>query len=150
MTGWTGRSASNREGKRRAGNEAYEFFDSRSTEVFAFFSLVFSNLAAKTHLRQFSMNFQWCRVTVTVPIRSNGQKRCNLFCNIAAKQAVEKRWCTFYQPCSNLWTTWFVAREVWCGLQNAQHRYSTRFAAMMQDTLDVFCCPFFRTFKANR
>ena len=69
MTGWTGRRASNRGGERRAGNGAYEFIDSRSTEVFAFFSLVFSNLAAKTHLRQFSMNFQWCRVTVTVPIR---------------------------------------------------------------------------------
>ena len=69
MTGCTGRSASNRGGERRAGNGAYEFIDSRSTEVFAFFSLVISNLATNAHLRQISMNFEWCRVTVTVPIR---------------------------------------------------------------------------------
>ena len=27
------------------------------------------------------------------------------------------------------------------------HRYSTRFAAMLQDKLHVFCCLFFRTFN---
>ena len=26
-----------------------------------------------------------------------------------------------------------------------QHRYSNRFAAMLQNKLHVFCCPFFRT-----
>ena len=26
---------------------------------------------------------------------------------------------------------------------NTQHRYSTRFAAMLQNTLHVFCCPFY-------
>ena len=30
-----------------------------------------------------------------------------------------------------------------------QHRYSTRFAAMLQNKLHVFCCPFFRTFTVN-
>ena len=32
------------------------------------------------------------------------------------------------------------------GWKNAQHRYSTRFVAMLQKKLHVFCCPFFRTF----
>ena len=30
-----------------------------------------------------------------------------------------------------------------------QHRYSTRFAAMLQDKFRVFCCPFFRTLRMN-
>ena len=36
------------------------------------------------------------------------------------------------------------------GWWNAQHRYSTRFAAMMQDKLQVFCCPFFHTLRLFR
>ena len=48
-------------------------------------------------------------------VRKNGQqKTCNLFCNTAAKR-VEKRWCAFYHSRSNLLTTWFVVRQVWCG-----------------------------------
>ena len=30
---------------------------------------------------------------------------------------------------------------------NAQHRYSTRFAAMLQNKLQGFCCPFYHTFN---
>ena len=33
------------------------------------------------------------------------------------------------------------------GWLNAQHRYSTRFAVVLQNKLHAFCCPFFRTFK---
>ena len=32
-------------------------------------------------------------------------------------------------------------------VENAQHRCSTSFAAMLQNKLHVFCCPFFRTFR---
>ena len=39
------------------------------------------------------------------------KKTCNLSCNVAA----EKRCCAFYHPRSNLLTTSFVARQVWCG-----------------------------------
>ena len=31
-----------------------------------------------------------------------------------------------------------------------QHRYSTRFVAMLQDKLHVFCCPFFRTLRESK
>ena len=51
-----------------------------------------------------------------------------------------------YHPLSNLLTTWFVAKEGLMWLENAQHRYSTSFAAMLQNKLHVFRCPFFRTF----
>ena len=43
---------------------------------------------------------------------------------------------------SNLLTTWFAARQVWCGWLKAQHRYSARFAAMLQDKLHVFFARF--------
>ena len=32
----------------------------------------------------------------------------------------------------------------------ATYSYSTRFAALLQDKLHVFCCPFFRTFRSAR
>lgn len=67
--------------------------------------------------------------------KNRRQKPCNLFCTFAAKR-VEKRCYTFYHPISNLSTTWFGARQAW---------YATRFAAKMQNKLNVFCCPFFRT-----
>ena len=38
----------------------------------------------------------------------------------------------------------FIARQVLFGWQNAQHRYSTRFAAMLQNKLHVFSYPVFR------
>ena len=51
----------------------------------------------------------------SLKVRKNGQqKACNLYCNIAAKRD-ERRCCAFYHPRSNLLTTWFVARQVWCG-----------------------------------
>ena len=94
------------------------------------------------------------RITVCtvklVKVRKNGQqKTSNLFCNIAAKR-VEKRCCAFYHPSSNLLTTWFVARQVLCGWYNVQHRYSTRFAEMLQNKLHVFCCAVFRTLSYAR
>ena len=58
--------------------------------------------------------------------------------------------CLIIHSRSNLLTTWFAARQVWCGWLKAQHRYSARFAAMLQDKLHVFCCPFFRIFKQQR
>ena len=45
-------------------------------------------------------------------MRKNEQKKKT--CNIAPEQ-VEKRCCAFYHLRSNLLTTSFVARQVWCG-----------------------------------
>ena len=56
--------------------------------------------------------------------KTGSKKTCNLFC------------IAMFKPVNNL--IWAVARQVLCGRYNAQHRYSTRFAA-------IFCCPFFRT-----
>ena len=47
-------------------------------------------------------------------VKTSKKKTCNLSCIIAAEQ-VEKRCCAFYHPRSNLLTTSFVARQVWCG-----------------------------------
>ena len=41
-----------------------------------------------------------------------------------------------------------IALQVWYGWY-VQHCYSTRFAAMLQDKLNVFCCPFFCTFTIS-
>ena len=83
---------------------------------------------------------------LSLKVRKNGQqKTSNLFCNIAATR-VQYRCFAFYHPCSNLLTSWFVAREVWCGWKNAQHRYSTRFTAKSQNKLPVSCCSFCPTF----
>ena len=70
--------------------------------------------------------------------------------SVIAAKWVEQQCCAFYHPCSNLLTTWFIARQVWCGWWNAQHRYSTRFEAMMRDKLRIFCCPFFCTLRLFR
>ena len=35
------------------------------------------------------------------------------------------------------------------GGKNTQHRYSTRFAAMLQNKLHAFCCLFFRTLRVS-
>ena len=37
-------------------------------------------------------------------------------------------------------------KVVFCRAWNVQHRYSTRFVAMLQRKLHVFCCPFYRTY----
>ena len=78
-------------------------------------------------------------------VQKNGQqKTCNLFCNIAAKR-VEYRCRAFYHPHKTCLATNQVVNRFERGWWNAQYRYSTRFAAMLQKKLYVFCCPFFRT-----
>ena len=52
--------------------------------------------------------------------KTGDKKTCNLFCNIGAKRV--ERCCAFYHPRLSLLTSWFVARQVWCGWQNAQPR----------------------------
>ena len=82
-------------------------------------------------------------------VRKNGQQKTrNLSCHIAAKRVVW-RCCAFYhQRITCLATNQFVnrfERRSW----NAQHRNSTRVAAMLQKRLHVSCRPFFRTFSGN-
>ena len=67
-------------------------------------------------------------------VRKNGQqKTCNLSCNIAAKRVVQ-RCCAFYHQHIKL-----VLHQI---------RLSTRFAAVLRNTLHVFFffSPFFRAF----
>ena len=68
--------------------------------------------------------------------KTGNKKRATCFSTLLQ---VKKNF-AFYHQCSNLLTTWFVARQVLYVWYKAQHRYSTRFA--------VFC-PFFRTVSAN-
>ena len=68
--------------------------------------------------------------------KTGNKKRATCF---STSLQVKKNF-AFYHQCSNLLTTWFVAREVLYVWYRAQHRFSTRFA--------VFC-PFFRTVSAN-
>ena len=90
-----------------------------------------------------TQNLAW--VLGLLKVRKNGQQKTCATCFATFCKRVEKRYCASYHPCSNLLTTWSVARQVLCGWYNAQHRDSTRFAAM----LHVFCCPFFRTFSVR-
>ena len=98
---------------------------------------------------QSETNFEWKILSFKLNFEKTGNKNwtCNLCCNINAKRN-EKRCCAFYHSRLNLLTTWFVSRQVLCGWWNAQHRYSTRFTAILQDKLHVFCCPFFHTFSS--
>ena len=49
-----------------------------------------------------------------------------------------------HQTC--LATNKVFVNRIESGWWNAQHQYSTRFTAMLQNKFHVFCCPFFRTF----
>ena len=62
-----------------------------------------------------------------------------------ATKRVEYRCCAFYHPHKTCLATNQVVNRFEHGCKNAQYRYSTRFAAMLQNKLYVFCCPLFRT-----
>ena len=81
-----------------------------------------------------------------LPCPKGTKKRATKNVQLVLQHCCKTNWCcAFYYQCSNLLTTWFVGRMVLSEWQNAQRRYSTRFAAMLQNKLPVFCCPFFRT-----
>ena len=46
-------------------------------------------------------------------------------------------------------STYYVSHSETDIVLSSQHRYSTRFVAMLQNELHVFCCPFFRTFAVR-
>ena len=77
-------------------------------------------------------------------VRKNGQqKTCNLSCNIAAKRVVQ-RCCAFYHQHKTCLATNQVFNRFERRLYNAQHHNSTRFAAVLRNTLHVF---FFASFS---
>ena len=92
------------------------------------------------------------RVDVTKRyLKMGNKKRATWFATLLQNESNSDVKRFNYHPCSNLLTTWFVVRQVWCGWYNAQHRYSTCFETMffsvLQNKLHVFCFPFFRTFS---
>ena len=65
------------------------------------------------------------------------------------KQRVSGAMLRVWPPTFKSVTTWFFARQVWTWVAKHEHRYSTCFAAMLQDKLYVFGCPFFSTFSPS-
>lgn len=61
--------------------------------------------------------------------------------NIAAKR-VEDRCCALFHPRSNLWTTWFVARQIWMRILKRATSLFSSFAAMLQNNLHLFVARF--------
>ena len=78
------------------------------------------------------------RVDVTKRYRKTSKKkRATWFATLLQNESNGDAKRFNYHPCSNLLTTWFVVRQVWCGWYNAQHRYSTCFETMFFST--CFC-----------
>ena len=97
----------------------------------------------------FLHDFDVKSVILRFKVRKNGQqKACNLFCNIVTKR-VAKRCSASYNPHQTCLATNQVVNRFERRWQNAQHRSSTRFAAMLPNKLHVFCCPFYRIFMDN-
>ena len=53
-------------------------------------------------------------------------------------------------PTKKTLATLFVARQIKTWVENAQQRYSTRFAVMLQNKLHVSCCPLYRTVREHQ